>query len=57
MKGYLIIVKRMFHRVISHVQKDIPPVYHPEALMPHPQYIIVVKAKEIVDLVPQLLKE
>ena len=51
------IMRRMSHRVLSHVKKDLPSKYHPEVLLPHPQYIIVVKAKKIIDLVPQLIKE
>ncbi len=50
------VVKRVSHRVISHLHGERSSVYHPESLMPHPQYIIVMTIKEIVDLVPGFIK-
>lgn len=50
------IVKRVSHRVISHLHGERSSAYHPESLMPRPQYIIVMTIKEIVDLVPKFIK-
>jgi general stress protein 26 len=51
------IVKRISHRVISHLRKEKSSIYHPEAVMPYPQYIIIVEVKEVVNLVPKPIQD
>jgi len=61
-KGHIIasweerVIQRVSKRVISDIKKEKKSPHHPEALFPHPQYLIAVEAEDIVDLTPTELK-
>lgn len=52
--------KRLTHRLTQRVLKNIRGekghARHPEALMPRPEYMIMMEVKEVVDLTPHQLK-
>jgi uncharacterized pyridoxamine 5'-phosphate oxidase family protein len=50
------IVHRISQRIIQNVKNKKSYAYHPEALLPRPEYLIKVEVKEIIDLTPRPLK-
>jgi uncharacterized pyridoxamine 5'-phosphate oxidase family protein len=48
---------RISHRIIKNVRGEKGHSRHPEASLPDPEYVIVVRVKEAVDLTPRHLKE
>ena len=50
------VVRRVSKRVIDDVKKEKKSLHHPEAIFPHPQYLIEVDAESVVDLTPKHLK-
>ncbi len=61
-KGHIIaswedkVVQRVSKRVIGHIKKERKSPHHPEAIFPHPQYLIEVDVDSVVDLTPKNLK-
>jgi len=51
------VVKRVSRRVITNIRKDTKGRYHPEARLPHLQYMIIMEVDEIIDLTPAHLKQ
>ena len=50
------VVQRVSSRVIGHIRKERKNLHHPEAIFPHPQYLIEVDVDSVVDLTPKSLK-
>lgn len=50
------IASRLTKRLLKEIHGEKGHKQHPEALLPNPEYLIVVKIKEIVDLTPHHLK-
>lgn len=50
------VIKRVSKRVIGHIKKEKKSSHHPEAIFPHPQYLIEVDVDSVVDLTPKNLK-
>jgi predicted pyridoxine 5'-phosphate oxidase superfamily flavin-nucleotide-binding protein len=50
------ITSRLTQRVLRNIQEQKGHPSHPEALLPKPQYVIIVKVEEVVDLTPHHLK-
>jgi predicted pyridoxine 5'-phosphate oxidase superfamily flavin-nucleotide-binding protein len=50
------ITSRIAQRVIKNIREEKRHPRHPEALLPKPEYLIVMQVEEIVDLTPQRLK-
>jgi general stress protein 26 len=50
------ITKRITQRVLRNIRGDKGHPRHPEALLPKPQYLIVMQVREVIDLTPQHLK-
>ena len=50
------IIERVSRRLVKNIQSEKKTRHHPEAKLPQPQYMIVVKTEEIVDLSPAHLK-
>lgn len=50
------IITRISQRVIKNMQGEKGHTKHPEALLPEPEYLIVMEVEEIVDLTPHKLK-
>ena len=50
------VIQRVSKRVVSDIKKEKKNPYHPEALFPHPQYLIEVNVESIIDLTPKDLK-
>jgi len=50
------VVQRVSKRVIGHIKKERKNPHHPEAIFPHPQYLIEVDVDSVVDLTPKNLK-
>jgi uncharacterized pyridoxamine 5'-phosphate oxidase family protein len=48
---------RISHRIIRNLRGEKGHARHPEASLPPPEYVIVVKINEVVDLTSALLKE
>lgn len=46
------VVQRVTKRVLTHIRKDSMSSHHPEAIMPHPQYIIGITPLSVIDLNP-----
>jgi hypothetical protein len=51
------IASRLTSRVIRNMREEKGHPRHPEALLPHPEYLIKMQAEEIIDLTPGHLKE
>lgn len=51
------LASRLTKRLLKNIREEKGHSRHPEAGMPRPQYMIVVKVEEIVDLTPRHLKE
>lgn len=51
------ITSRITQRVLKNIREEKGHPRHPEALLPQPEYLIVMDVKEVVDLTPQYLKE
>ncbi len=51
------IAGRLTQRLLRNIHEEKGHPRHPEALMPKPEYLIVMKVEEIVDLTPQHLKQ
>ena len=50
------VVNRISKRLIDNVKIDRKSTHHPEVKFPHPEYMIVMKVEDIVDLTPTHLK-
>lgn len=50
------IASRITQRVLRNIHDEKGHPKHPEALLPKPEYIIVVEVNEIIDLTPQHLR-
>jgi general stress protein 26 len=50
------ITSRLTKRLIKNLREEKGHPAHPEALLPNPEYLIVVEVEEIVDLTPHHLK-
>ena len=50
------VIQRVSKRVIGHIKKERKSLHHPEAIFPHPQYLIEVDVGSVVDLTPKNLK-
>lgn len=50
------IASRITQRVIRNIRGERGHGRHPEALLPNPKYLIVMKVEEIVDLTPHHIK-
>ena len=51
------IVRRVTDRILKNIHGEKGHPGHPEILLPKPQYLIVVEAKEVIDLTPHALKQ
>ncbi len=50
------IVSRLTQRLLKNIHEEKGSSRHPEALLPKPEYMILMEVKEIVDLTPRHLK-
>jgi len=50
------VLQRVSNRVIGHIKDEKKSRHHPEAIFPHPQYLIEVDVDSVVDLTPKNLK-
>lgn len=50
------ITGRLTKRLLKNIREEKGHPRHPEVLMPKPQYLILMKVEEVVDLTPQHLK-
>lgn len=50
------ITSRLTQRVLKNMREEKGHPRHPEALLPNPQYLIVMEVEEIIDLTPHHLK-
>lgn len=50
------ITSRLTHRLLKNIHEEKGHARHPEALLPHPEYLIEMEVEEIVDLTPHKLK-
>lgn len=50
------IASRLTRRLLKNIREEKGHPRHPEALLPKPEYMIVIKVEEIVDLTPRHLK-
>lgn len=48
---------RITQRLLKNVRGEKGHHAHPEALLPHPQYMIVLEVEEVVDLTPHVLRQ
>jgi general stress protein 26 len=51
------IASRITQRVLKNMREEKGHPRHPEALLPKPQYLMVMEVKEIIDLTPHHIKE
>jgi len=51
------ITTRITQRLLKNVRGEAGIAHHPEALLPKPEYLIVMDVEEIIDLTPQHLKK
>lgn len=51
------IIQRISKRLIKNIRKSRKAFYHPEALFPSIEYLIVMQVDEVVDLTPAHLKK
>lgn len=47
---------RLVRRLLKNIREEKGHPHHPEALLPKPEYMIVMKIKEVVDLTPRHLQ-
>ncbi len=50
------VASRITRRLLENIRGEKGHAKHPEALLPRPEYIIVMGVEEVVDLTPHLLK-
>lgn len=50
------IASRLARRLIKNIREEKTQLRHPEALLPKPEYLIVLETQEIVDLTPRHIK-
>jgi uncharacterized pyridoxamine 5'-phosphate oxidase family protein len=50
------ITSRITHRILKNIHEEKGQPRHPEALLPKPEYLIVMEVKKIIDLTPHHLK-
>ena len=50
------ITSRLTRRVIRNIREEKGHPRHPEALLPKPEYLIVIEAEEVIDLTPGHLR-
>ena len=51
------ITSRITQRLLKNIREEKGHPAHPEALLPQPKYLIVMRVEEVVDLTPPILKE
>lgn len=51
------ITSRITRRVLKNIREEKGHPRHPEALLPRPQYLIIMDVEEIIDLTPHHLKQ
>jgi len=51
------ITSRLTQRLLKNIREEKGHSRHPEVLLPEPQYLIVMKVEEVIDLTPRHLKE
>jgi general stress protein 26 len=51
------ITSRLAKRLLKNISQDKGQKHHPEANLPYPKYLIVMKVERVVDLAPQHLKK
>lgn len=51
------IISRITQRVVKNIRGEKGHPRHPEALLPKPKYMIVMKVQEVIDLMPHHLKQ
>lgn len=51
------VIERVSKRVIKDIKKGKKSSHHPEALFPHPEYLIEMEIEDIIDLTPTHLKK
>lgn len=51
------ITKRLSHRLLKNIKGEKGHPRHPEALLPHPEYLIEVDIEEIIDLTPHHIRQ
>lgn len=50
------ITSRITHRIIRNIRGEKGHPRHPEALLPRPEYMILMEVKEVIDLAPRHIK-
>ena len=50
------IASRLTQRLLKNIHEEKGHPHHPEALLPNPEYMIVMEVEEVVDLTPHHLK-
>lgn len=50
------ITKRISHRLLKNIRGEKGHPRHPEALLPRPEYLILMEVKEIIDLTPHHIR-
>ena len=50
------IAKRLARRVLKEIRQEIGHPEYPEAALPKPEYMIVMRVEEVIDLAPHLTK-
>lgn len=51
------ITTRITHRVLKNIQGEKGHAKHPEALLPKPEYMILIDVEEIIDLMPHHMRQ
>lgn len=50
------IIKRISHRLLKNIHGEKGHPRHPEALLPKPEYLILVEVRDIIDLTPHHIR-
>jgi general stress protein 26 len=50
------VLQRISHRVVHNLKQGKPGAHHPEAVFPHPKYLIEIDIEKIIDLAPSVIK-
>ncbi|MFA5388201.1 MAG: pyridoxamine 5'-phosphate oxidase family protein [Candidatus Omnitrophota bacterium] len=51
------ITGRISHRLLKNIKEEKGHVSHPEALLPKPEYMILVDVEEVIDLMPNHIRQ
>lgn len=51
------LTQRISNRIIKNIRNGKAQKQHPEALLPKPAYMVLVKVEEVIDLTPQHIKK